>query len=180
VSDSAPQNVPASIRDRLLRLARERGEDHQQSLTRYAGERLLYRLCLTPHRDRFVLKGAKLFELWTGDPHRPTRDLDFLGYGDPDVARLIQLFQEICRQPVLTPDGLTFPVGEVKGMPMRETQDYRGASLKLVGKLGEAVIPLQVDFGFGDAITPEPTLAELPTLLGHPPATLWTYPRKPS
>ena len=65
-----PRNIGASARARLLALARERGEDFQLVLTRYAGERLLYRLASSPHAGSFVLKGAALFALWTGAPHR--------------------------------------------------------------------------------------------------------------
>jgi hypothetical protein len=77
-----PKNVAASVRARLLSLARERGEDFQLVLTRYANERLLYRLTQSPHAPRFVLKGAALFAVWTGELHRTPRDLDLLGFGD--------------------------------------------------------------------------------------------------
>jgi hypothetical protein len=89
------RNVAASVRARLLRLARERGEDFQLLLTRYANERLLYRLAESPHRARFVLKGAALFTLWTGRPHRATRDLDLLGFGEPSEAYVKQSFAEV-------------------------------------------------------------------------------------
>ena len=79
----SPKDIGASVRARLLRLARERGEDFQLVLTRYANERLLYRLASSEHGSRFVLKGAALFTLWTGEPHRATRDVDLLGFGDP-------------------------------------------------------------------------------------------------
>jgi predicted nucleotidyltransferase component of viral defense system len=178
VSESTPRNVEASVRDRLLALARQRGEDFQQLLTRYGGERLLYRLSLSEYRDRFILKGARLFEIWTGEAHRPTRDLDFLGHGSSDIAQLVQTFQEICRQPVPAPDGLVFPAESISGEPARVDQEYQGASLKLLALLGKARIPLQVDFGFGDVITPGAALARLPTLLDQPSATLRTYPRE--
>jgi hypothetical protein len=76
------KNVAASARQRLLNLSRKTGEDLQLLLTRYAVERLLYRLGESPHADRFVLKGALLFALWTGEIHRPTRDVDLLGFGE--------------------------------------------------------------------------------------------------
>ena len=62
------KNIGASVRARLLRLARERGEDFQLVLIRYANERFLYRLANSSHGSRFVLKGAALFTLWTGEP----------------------------------------------------------------------------------------------------------------
>ena len=71
-----PTNVAASVRERLTRRARARAENVQLLLTRYAIERLLFRLSLSPHRDRFVLKGAMLFSLWAPTPYRATGDLD--------------------------------------------------------------------------------------------------------
>jgi predicted nucleotidyltransferase component of viral defense system len=175
----APRNVAASVRARLLSLAKERGEDFQYVLMRYAGDRLLYRLGISPHRDRFILKGARLFALWTGEMHRPTRDLDFLGYGRPDVNLLIGLFQEICIADLSNQDGLTFPGDAIAGVSAREDQDYEGASLRLTARLGSAVIPLQLDFGFGDAVTLTAELSEFPTLLvEQPPPVVRTYPRE--
>jgi predicted nucleotidyltransferase component of viral defense system len=78
-----PKDLGASVRSRLLRVARAQGEDFQTVLTRYANERLLFRLAASRHAQHFVLKGAALFTLWTGKPHRVTRDLDLLGFGDP-------------------------------------------------------------------------------------------------
>ncbi len=67
------RDIGVSVRARLLTLAREKGQAFDLLLTRYATERLLYRLSTTPHRDRFVLKGAMLMTTWFDDPHRPTR-----------------------------------------------------------------------------------------------------------
>lgn len=91
-----PRNLVASVRQRLMNLSRQRGEDFQLILTRYGLERLLYRLTQSPHAGQFVLKGAALFQLWTGQPHRSTRDLDLLGQGAPTVDRLRQVFQAVC------------------------------------------------------------------------------------
>jgi len=76
------KNIAASIRDRLLELARRRGEEFQLILTRYGLERLLCRLSQSEYRDRFILKGAMLFTLWGDQAYRATRDVDFLGFGD--------------------------------------------------------------------------------------------------
>jgi hypothetical protein len=91
----SPGNVPASVRQRLLNLARERGEDFQGVLTRYALERLLFRLTASPHGQEFVLNGAMLFAIWTGQPHRTTRDLDLLGRGSVDIRRLEEVFRSV-------------------------------------------------------------------------------------
>lgn len=97
------KNVGASVRARLLDLARKEGSDFQILLTRYALERLLYRLSLSGERERFVLKGAMLFITWLTDPFRPTRDLDLLGQGDPDVDAITTRFRGIFGTDV--PDG---------------------------------------------------------------------------
>jgi len=83
-----PKDAGASVRARLLHLAREHGDDFQLLLTRYANERLLYRLTQSRHQGGFILKGATLFTLWTGHPHRATRDVDLLGIGDPSEDRI--------------------------------------------------------------------------------------------
>lgn len=84
----APKDIGASVRARLLHLAHEQKEDFQLVLIRYANERLLFRLASSHHAQNFVLKGAALFTLWTGKPHRATRDLDLLSFGNTEVAQL--------------------------------------------------------------------------------------------
>jgi len=94
-----PRNLAASVRARLLNLARERNAPFDVLLRRYVLERRLYRLSTTPHRDRFVLKGATLMAAWFDDPHRPTRDVDFLGIGNSDPQDILKAFREICAVP---------------------------------------------------------------------------------
>lgn len=91
-----PRDIGASVRARLLNRAREKGQAFDLLLTRYVAERLLYRLSNTSHRARFVLKGAMLMTTWFDDPHRPTRDVDFLGYGDSTPESMLAVFREVC------------------------------------------------------------------------------------
>ena len=107
-----PANLQASVRQKLRNRAQRQGEDFQLVLTRYASERLLYRLSRSKHTKTFVLKGAMLFAAWTGQPLRPTRDVDLLGYGDPSAERLAAVFGDICRTRV-EPDGIEFDAGSV-------------------------------------------------------------------
>src|ERR1700674_4326490 len=93
------RNIGASVRARLLNLAKERNQPFDLLLTRYVLERLLYRLSISKHRDRFVLKGAMVMATWLEDPHRPTRDLDLLGFGDSDPQTMIKVFGDICAIP---------------------------------------------------------------------------------
>ena len=108
----APRDIGASVRARLLNLARERGQVLDLLLTRYALERLLYRLGISAHRSRFVLKGAMLVTTWFDDPHRPTRDLDLLGFGDSSSEAVLSVWKEICN--TAGDDGLTFDVDAIR------------------------------------------------------------------
>ncbi len=102
-----PTPVGRSVRARLKRIAVAEARDVQSVLVRYANERFLYRLSVSPHRDQFVLKGASLFILWTGSPHRATRDIDLLGFGDSTDERLLSVFGDVLRADVAD-DGVEF------------------------------------------------------------------------
>ncbi len=169
------KDVGASVRQRLLNLAHERSEDFNLVLTRFATERLLYRLTSSSYRDQFVLKGAMLFSIWQDEPHRPTRDLDLLGFGAPDVDRLREVFREVCA--VEAPDdGLEFDPKSITAQEIRENDVYSGIRLRLVAALAEARIPVQVDVGFGDSVSPPPKTVELPPTLDLPPVRVRAYP----
>ena len=172
-----PRNMAASIRQRLSNHARINGEDFQYVLTRYGLERLLYRLSRSSHADMFVLKGAVLLQLWSNQPHRPTRDLDLLGRGKPSTDRFEQLFRDICAYPSMTTAwhsiARTYAQTRIK-----EDDEYEGIRVRLDARLGDARIPLQVDIGFGDAITPEAVDIVYPTLLDQPAPTVRAYPRE--
>src|SRR5579872_350500 len=167
MTERKPRNLVASVRQRLMNLSRERGEDFQFVLTRYGLERLLYRLTKSPYAGQFILKGAALFQLWTGEPHRSTRDLDLLGQGTPSTTRLRMLFNEVCSISV-TDDGLTFPADAVQAEQIKEEDEYQGIRLRIDARLGNTRIPLQIDIGFCDAVTPGPQAVTYPTLLDFP------------
>lgn len=173
----SPKDIGASVRARLLQLARERGEDFQLVLTRYANERLLYRLASSEHASRFVLKGAALFTIWTGEPHRATRDVDLLGFGDPSEDHLRAVFADILAVEV-DDDGVRFDPNTLAVGPIREEQDYGGVRVVLIGQVTSARVRLQVDVGFGDAITPDAVNVDFPPLLDFPAPNLRAYPRE--
>jgi predicted nucleotidyltransferase component of viral defense system len=177
VNAKRPNNVAASVRQRLLNLSRKTGEDFHLLLTRYTIERHLYRLGGSEYAGRFVLKGAVLFALWTGRTHRPTRDLDLLGFGDNSEAALSEVFRALCDAPV-EDDGLTFQADSVVVAPIREDQEYGGQRVRLAARLGSARVDLQIDVGFGDAITPAAQTVVYPTLLEMPAPRLRAYPRE--
>ena len=172
-----PRNVPASVRQRLLNRARERREDFNFLLTRYANERLLYRLAATRHRDQFVLKGEVLFELWTATAHRATRDVELLGFGEPAAVPVQAVFRGLCAMQV-PPDGVRFLAGSVQAAPIRERQAESGIRVRLTADLDGARISLQVDVGFEDVVTPRVVETEFPTILDFLAPCVRAYPRE--
>lgn len=177
-SQSSPRlkNLPASIHERLRNQARIRGEDLHYILSRYAQERLLYRLGCSPYAEQFVVKGAILFSLWRDQSHRPTRDLDLLGFGSEDADRIRAIFVDLCALSIEYPDGLAFQQETVQVAHIRETQEYGGLRVSLKVLLGRARIHVQVDIGFGDAVTPAAAYAEFPSLIGLPSPHVRVYP----
>ncbi len=171
------RDVGESVRARLLRIARDRGEDFQLVLTRYTNERFLFRLASSRYAQRFVLKGAALFTLWTGKPHRVTRDLDLLGFGDPGQQQVFQVFAEVLALQV-PDDGVRFALDSLTVSLIREEQEYGGVRVEVVARVTSAQVRLQIDVGFGDAITPEANLIEFPPLLDLPAPRLRAYPRE--
>ena len=177
MSKDKPKDIAASVRQRLLDIAHARNEDFQLVLIRYGIERLLYRLSRSEHRDAFVLKGAMLFELWTGHMHRSTLDVDLSGKGEESVARYVDVFKAVCSEPV-EDDGLFFQADTIQGEEIREDQQYAGVRITLSAKLGVARIPIQIDIGFGDVITPRANKVEFPTILPFPAAKIRAYPKE--
>lgn len=171
------RDMAASVKQRLLNLAQARGEAFNLLLTRYGSERLLYRLARSGHQGEFVLKGAMLFHLWSETLHRPTKDVDLLGHGSPDPARLLDVFRVCCATPV-EDDGLAFPVESVRAERLRAGEEYEGVRITLECRLGSARIPLQVDVGFGDASLPSPEMTDFPVLLDQPAPRLRVYRRE--
>jgi hypothetical protein len=170
-------NLPASVHDRLLKIARERRAEFQDLLINYALERWLYRMTQSAQRDRFVLKGAMLFAIWSDEPHRSTGDLDLLGYGTNTIAEMEDIFREICLVEC-EDDGLEMPPASVRGGVIREDRRYEGVRIHLLAMMGRARIPMQIDIGFGDAVVPPPMEMTYPTLLDLPAPRLRAYQRE--
>ena len=158
------KGVAASVRQRLLNRARERGEEYQLLLERYVQERFLYRLEQSRYGGEFVLKGATLFIVWQGERHRVTRDLDLLGKGTPTAERLEERIAVACHTDV-EDDGVRFLRDTVEVGPIREDQEYEGLRARVEARIGSARIRLQIDVGFGDAVWPEPRPEVFPVLL---------------
>jgi hypothetical protein len=172
-----PTNFAASARARLLNIAKARKGEFQLTLQRYVAERFLYRLGVSPHRDRFVLKGAMLFVLWDAASARSTRDLDLAGFWGNDADSLAAAFREICAIPCPR-DGLDFAIDTLELTPIRDANEYHGFRLLLDVRLAGAVIRFQVDVGFGDAIVPPPIDVVYPALLDTEAPRVRAYPRE--
>ena len=168
------RDIGASVRQLLLNLAHARGQPMDLLLTRYALERLLHRLGLSPHRERFVLKGAMLLVTWFDEPHRATRDVDLLGFGDASEGALLTTFRDIMA--IEADDGVHFDLKNLRIEAIREELEYGGSRLRTTAALAGARIPITVDIGFGDAIAPGAQDAHLPVLLDMPSPHLRAYP----
>jgi predicted nucleotidyltransferase component of viral defense system len=174
VTSTPPKNVAHSVRDRLFKLSKARGEEFNFVLLRYGLERFLFRLSKSRHEHEFILKGAMLFAVWSKHPHRATKDLDLLGSGAPDLERLAAVFREVSSV-LVDDDGVVFEPGSVKARRIKEDAEYEGVRVTVEGKLGSAKLAVQVDVGFGDSVTPSPTKIQFPTLLAFPAPTIRAY-----
>ena len=172
-----PRNVAASTRQRLLNHSAKTKQDFQVVLAQYGFERLLYRLGQSDSTGQFTLKGALMFLVWTGEQYRPTRDMDLMSRQKRTATELEGVFQDICAMNVVD-DGLVLLADSVKAAAIRDDDEYGGMRVTLTAKLGQARIPLQIDIGFGDAITPRAVAQDFPTLLDFPAPRITMYPRE--
>lgn len=175
--DRPLKNMADSVRQRLLNVAKERREDYQLILTRYSLERLMYRLSCSQYRGEYVVKGAMVFSLWNDEPHRATRDLDLLGHGSNDLEELAKIFREIVATQV-EDDGIRFDAQSIEPERIKVDQEYEGVRLNMMAYIDSARIKLNVDIGFGDAITPKAVEMSYPGILSFPGACLLSYPRE--
>jgi predicted nucleotidyltransferase component of viral defense system len=146
----------------------------------FANERLLYRLERSAQGERFILKGAMLFILWSDTPHRTTKDVDLLCRGDNSIAEIEAIFRAVCQADVV-PDGLEFDLTTVKGEVIKADREYPGVRIRLIAFIAGTPtrINLQIDVGFGDIVTPAPQLMSLPAMLSDlPTPQLYAYNRE--
>jgi len=170
------KNLGSSVRARIHNKAKADQVNMQFLLTRYALERMLYRLGVSEHRDSFLLKGALLFDLWYDVPLRPTRDIDLLGFGMAETPHLFKVFEDLCA--IEVEDGINFDAGSINAQEIRKDANYAGIRVTLVGSIDGAKCKVQVDVGYGDAVTPAPEVATYPVMLEDMPApVLRVYPQ---
>lgn len=168
------KNIAASVQDRLKNSAREQGTPFNILLEHFALGRLFARLSQSPYSDKFVLKGAQLFRIWSNSLHRPTRDADFLSFGSAESEVLAAVFDSICQLMPTEPDALTWH--PAVAAPIRDENAYGGVRIKIIAQLGNMRIPLQIDVGFGDAVTPDTQPQVWSSLLDFDDIPMITYP----
>jgi hypothetical protein len=131
---------------------------------------------VSSNKDNFLLKGALLFDLWFDVPLRPTRDIDLLGFGPAEEPLVLAAFEEMCQ--IECDDGIDFDIHTLKIEEIRKEASYSGLRISMIGYVDGARCPIQVDIGYGDAVTPAPELAEYPVMLSDTPVPiLRVYPR---
>jgi len=160
-------DIGASVRQRLLNKSRTQGRPFQELLQYFAMERSLYRLAKSPYSERFVLKGALLLTAWRAPQSRPTMDIDLEGQLNNQLGHIKEVVATVCEVDV-EPDGIAFNRTSIEVSRIKEDADYEGVRVQFHATLARARIPMQLDIGFGDVITPEPTDIEYPSLLDFP------------
>jgi predicted nucleotidyltransferase component of viral defense system len=177
MSKRSVTNKAASVRQRLLNLAKASGRPFNEVLQLYALERWLYRLSRSEHAERFVLKGALLLRVWDVAAGRPTRDIDLLARTSNDLDSVRTVVEAICGMSV-DDDGMEFDSNSLTTERISEDADYEGVRATFGGSLGTARCPMQVDMGFSDVVTPRPVEIDYPTILALPAPHLRAYNRE--
>ena len=169
-----PKNIAASVKRRLLDMARAQGRGFDILLVRFALERLLFRLSQSTHRDNYILKGGMLVTQWLDHDNRETRDADFLGFGEADVKTIKDVFTEIMA--ITSDDGLDFDTGALTATAIREEMEYGGIRLKTNAYIERTRIPVTLDIAFGDALSDASHTIDFPSLLGMERPRIRAYP----
>lgn len=177
MNSKSPQNIPASVRQRLLNKAREDQRPFNELLLYYAMERFLFRLSLSTHADKFILKGALMLRAWRSPQVRSTIDIDLLGRTGNDQADILIRIRDILTV-TIEPDGLVFDPSSLQAEKITGDAEYEGIRVLFKGHLDSARISMQIDLGFGDVVFPAPEVLTLPTLLDSPSPKLLGYSRE--
>lgn len=168
------KNTAASVHQLLLNKAKESSRPFNEFLQRFAIERFIYRLSMSPHADRFILKGALMFSVWIGPGSRSTMDIDLLGRIDNSPEVIVAVMKDVCEMDVEA-DGMSFNAETVTAARITEDAEYEGIRVRVQSNLGNARISLQIDIGFGDEIVPGPSRVAYPALLDFPSSELNGY-----
>ncbi len=157
-------NLPASIHQRLLNIAKREDRPLNELLQYYAIERFLFRLGTLPVREQFILKGAQMLKAWTRQTlTRPTMDIDLLGRVSNEIEHLEEIVRQCCL--IEVEDGVIFDPQTISSERIKKDAKYQGVRVFVKGLLGKIRLSIQIDFGFGDRIVPGPMEISLPQLL---------------
>ena len=170
----SPKNLAASVKQRLLNMARGQNRAFDILLVRFALERLLFRLSQSAYRDNYILKGGMLVTQWLEHNNRETRDMDFLGFGEADAEAIKAIFAEIMT--IASDDGLEFDTEALVASAIREEMEYGGIRLRTTAYLERTRIPVTLDIGFGDALAGSSDRIDYPSLLDMDRPSIRAYP----
>jgi len=171
------KNVAASVRQKLLNKSRADIRPFQELVQYYAMERFLYRLSLSHHANRFILKGALMLRIWQAPEIRPTMDIDLLGRTNNDISQLVSIVEDILSIEI-EPDGLIYFAEQITAERIAEEAEYQGVRICFPAKLDTMSLNMQVDIGIGDVVYPEPEKSEIPSMLEFPSPRLLCYSRE--
>ena len=173
------KNVSASVLSRLKNYAKANGAVYNEVLVRFAIERVLKRLERTPHASKCILKGGTLFFVWGGGfSFRPTMDADLEFRGDGSPESLARIFRDVANVSCESEDGLRIDADSIRAIPIREDDQYGGVRVTMTARIGTVRIPVQIDIGVGDAITPMARKMMFPTILDMEAPFIKMYPRE--
>ena len=167
-------NIEASIRARLLKIAKKEQIPFQRILTLYKQEGILNRIVMTRYSKDIVLKGGLLFYQIQGFIARPTKDIDLLGTDKTGSEKLLRdILTEACA--IEIEDGLSFNPASIEVNPITGQTEHGGVRGWIIGYLDNARTRLQIDMGFGDVVTGGPVKRPYRTLLGNRSFSIQTY-----
>ena len=168
------KNIAASVKERLLNIAKENESNYQHILRQYVQERFLYRLSQSIHKNNFILKGTLLFLAHDISNLRPTKDIDFLG---DSISNKIETLEELVKDilKVKYNDGVIFDVESIEADNIVDNGDYHGIRVKFYGYLESTRVRTQIDVGFGDKIVEGPVNIDFLVLLDFDRPKLKAY-----
>lgn len=169
-----PANISASVKSRLLNIAKMDNRPYNEVLQYFAIERFLYRLYISPHANKFILKGALILQFWGGNIIRSTKDIDFLGQTENSLTNLKEIFED-CFTVDVPEDGIRYSLDSLEMEEITVNAEYKGIRAHFLAFIEKTRISLQVDVGFGDMVIPGAQMQEYPTLLDFEPPRLLTY-----
>ena len=168
------KNLQASIKDRLLNIAKRSNRDFNAVLLQYLQERFLYRLSRSQYSDNLILKGALLLLVNDLPLERPTKDIDLLG---SQMANTEDKIEEVISNiiTITSNDGVEFDSDSITIEQITQESKYNGYRVAITGYLGSAKRKIQIDIGFGDEIIPSAETMDYPTFLDLPVPKVKAY-----